>query len=243
MTRDELERAARREIDRANWVHDLIAEAMTPSAEVIDMEEARSHHRATRHSRGGADWPRAEAMARTSRKPPPPDAADRVGWAGTPRRVGGGHSRQRPQHRPVIQTPGGCRQAAHSVRSIIGRVKVRDAPPTRGTARVRRDADGTTLRVVSQRRRATRQSRGGERTGPAQVDGASRKPPIPRHCGPRCSQQGHHLAASGAVIQTETTASPSDTGLDRREGATAGCGVSRRGDSFIVGACDAHTDG
>jgi hypothetical protein len=49
MTRDELERAARREIDRANWVHDLIAEAMTPSAEVIDMEEARSHHRATRH--------------------------------------------------------------------------------------------------------------------------------------------------------------------------------------------------
>jgi hypothetical protein len=59
MTKNELEREARREIDRANWIHDLIAEAMTPSAEIIHMEEARSRHRATRHSRGGADWPRS----------------------------------------------------------------------------------------------------------------------------------------------------------------------------------------
>ena len=37
MTRDETKREARREIDRANWIHDLIAEAMTPSAEIIDI--------------------------------------------------------------------------------------------------------------------------------------------------------------------------------------------------------------
>jgi len=59
----------------------------------------------------------------------------------------------------------------------------------------------------------------GERTGPAHVgtvDGASREPPTPRHSGPIVRSKGHQLAASGAFVSTETTASPSDTDVDRR---------------------------
>ena len=41
MTFEELMVQTRQEMDRANWLFDLIDEAMTPSAEILSMEEAR----------------------------------------------------------------------------------------------------------------------------------------------------------------------------------------------------------
>lgn len=41
MTFEDLMIQTRQEMDRAHWLFDLIEEAMAPSAEILDMEDAR----------------------------------------------------------------------------------------------------------------------------------------------------------------------------------------------------------